>query len=265
MDLRGERAPAWVTDEMIQQAQDYFRDQYPEEAVGFLRGSGFTPLANVAEDKENTFQIDPLAWVAYDTADNPVMAVIHSHPDGPAIPSEADMRGQISSGKPWAIIAIDKDVASTPVWFGDQAPIAPLLARPFVHAIFDCYSLIRDAYRLGKTALANQPDPDACVADWPFDPITLPEFPRRDNWWGRGDNLYLDNFRAAGFDISEGGLEDVQVGDVFFMKLRSPVLNHGGIYVGGGLIMHHVTGYTSHRSPLTIWGPNAEMWVRYKG
>jgi proteasome lid subunit RPN8/RPN11 len=160
MDLRGERAPTWVTDEMVQQAQDYFRDQYPEEAVGFLRGSGFTPLANMAEDRENTFQIDPLAWVEYDTANNPVMAVIHSHPDGVAIPSEADMRGQISSGKPWAIIAIDKDVASTPVWFGDQAPIAPLedaLARD--HAQRAGGNDFRHVARPRSAAAPMQPDP----------------------------------------------------------------------------------------------------------
>lgn len=57
---------------------------------------------------------------------------------------------------------------------------APLIGRPFVHGIFECLTLVQDHYR-------RELD------------IKLPEYSRDDDWWNRGENLYLEHLPAAGF------------------------------------------------------------------
>jgi cell wall-associated NlpC family hydrolase len=58
-------------------------------------------------------------------------------------------------------------------------------------------------------------------------------------------NLYLDNFGSAGFHTTD--LADLQVGDVLLMQVASPVPNHAAVYLGDGLILHHLQGRLSSR------------------
>jgi len=43
------------------------------------------------------------------------------------------------------------------------------------------------------------------------------------------------------------------LGDVFLAQVRAPVPNHGGVYLDGGLILHHLEGRLSRREPLGPW------------
>jgi cell wall-associated NlpC family hydrolase len=108
---------------------------------------------------------------------------------------------------------------------------APLLGRMWCHGVLDCYSLIRDWYRLERG-------------------IVLPDFTRSDEWWLKNQNLYVDNFRAAGFTriVDEDAL---QPGDVLLMQIMAPVPNHGAVYLGDGIILHHLHGRLSCRE---VWG-----------
>jgi len=92
--------------------------------------------------------------------------------------------------------------------------------------VLDCYSLIRDWYAQERG-------------------IDLPDFTRFDEWWKRGENLYLDNFAGAGFHVVEPA--DMNLGDVLLMQVASPVPNHAAIYLGDGLILHHLQGRLSSR------------------
>ena len=75
--------------------------------------------------------------------------------------------------------------------------------------------------------------------------LDLPDYQRFDEWWKRGENLYLDNFTHAGFDVaSSDGLGE---GDVLLMQVNSDVPNHAAIYLGDGLILHHLQGRLSSR------------------
>jgi cell wall-associated NlpC family hydrolase len=112
--------------------------------------------------------------------------------------------------------------------------------------VTDCYSLVRDWFRVERG-------------------VTLPEFPRDDDWWDAGQDLYSANFESAGFRRITVAEEDLQVGDCFLCRFRSPVINHAGIYVGDGLILHHLSGHISGHSPLNIWRRTIESWVRYEG
>jgi cell wall-associated NlpC family hydrolase len=274
----GQRAPSWVTYTMVQDAMLHFRSCYPDEGCGVFKASGFVPLPNVADqhrddqgavlDPRLAFVIDPAAWADQDSSNDPVLAVVHSHTNGAEMPGRADMAGQAQTGVPWAIFVTDGDVVGEPIWFGDQLAILPLFERPFVHGISDCYSLIRDAYRLGRAALRDDSlPPDHRIYGWPHEPVTLLMAERDDNWWDNGQNLYDENWQRAGFVSIAAGAgalpTELQVGDVFLARVRSPVVNHGGLYVGNGLILHHVAGYNSHRTVLNLWQSRIERWLRY--
>lgn len=103
------------------------------------------------------------------------------------------------------------------------------LNRPFLHGVFDCYTLIRDYYRVNFK-------------------IFLPtNIQRTWEWWLQGDNLYVDNANSYGFRE----VNDIKVHDVLIMKLNSNVPNHGAIYVGNNNILHHVSGRFSTTEEIT--------------
>ena len=77
---------------------------------------------------------------------------------------------------PWGIIPTDGERVGDPIMWGDQLPIAPLIGREFRHGTSDCYTLVRDAYRLGKDGMKEHG-----IDGWPLDPIQLPEVPRDDS------------------------------------------------------------------------------------
>lgn len=101
-----------------------------------------------------------------------------------------------------------------------------LLGRPFEHGIQDCYTLARDFYRQN------------------FD-LHLADYARPNQWWENGLNLYMDNFRAEGFEL----VDDLRprIGDAFLLAIHSEVPNHAAIYVGDGEIIHHLYGRLSRK------------------
>lgn len=257
---RGLRCPEWVTTDSLNAARDHFNEVHPHEGVGFLTADGFVAIRNTADEPERYFTVADEDWLRH----APVLAVLHSHPGGKGRPSSADMKHQIATAVPWAIIVTDGTHAGDPVWFGDQLAVPSLYGRQFLHGITDCYSLIRDCYRLGQEALATLPEPHQRIHHWPYPPVTLKEHPRDDDWWNTEENLYEQGFAATGFRKIDPRL--IRTGDIFLAQLgRAKAINHGGIYVGNGLVLHHVNGYTSQRAPLNIWAHSAKLWLRYQG
>ena len=100
------------------------------------------------------------------------------------------------------------------------------MGREFVFGVVDCYTLVRDWYAREYG-------------------IQLRDYDRRDKFWDRGENLYMDNFAAEGF--SKIPLEEVQRGDLILMNLVSPLPNHAAIYLGDQQVLHHVQGRLSSR------------------
>jgi cell wall-associated NlpC family hydrolase len=128
-----------------------------------------------------------------------------------------------ASGVPWFIVSYPNGQ-----WFelSPKGYVAPLVGREWSHGVLDCYSIVRDWYAQERG-------------------LSLPDFQRFDEWWRRGENLYVDNFGAAGFAVVEP--DDLLVGDVFLMQVHSEVPNHAAIYLGDGLILHHLQGRLSSR------------------
>ena len=84
-----------------------------EECCGILLGDGAVdearPAANLAADRRRCFEIDPQVLVdAHREARAGGAAVVgyyHSHPSGPAAPSDRDRGMAAGDGRLWAIIA----------------------------------------------------------------------------------------------------------------------------------------------------------------
>lgn len=251
----------------IAAAKAHARAEYPKESCGFIKGDAFTPVANIcadaathdAENPDCACQLCAFLISSEDVLANlDAEAVIHSHPDGPMYPSAADMEGQMADGRPWGIIALSEDRVSEPWFWGDSLPIRPLIGREFMHGICDCYSLVRDVFRLGKQALAEQGIPD-----WPFEPITLLDYPRDDAWWNKDFDLYnLEAFKVGFVEIKR---EEARPGDAFLCKINSGKFNHGGLLIGNDLLLHHLPARLSRREPAGLWARHAGRWLRYVG
>lgn len=244
-----------LTLELRSAIEAHARAEYPKECCGVIVSGVYRPCENVAPDPELDFAIAPsVIDEAHLSGD--LEAIVHSHPNGPDFPSAFDMEGQIASDVPWVILPLNEDQFGEPIVFGDGATIPPIIGREFRHGVTDCYNLIRDVFRLGRDKLAEQD------VDWPLEPIDLPEYPRDDAWWaGEGPDLYLENFAKAGFHQIRR--EEARPGDIFLCKIRSQKLNHGGVVVGGGLILHHLPLRLSRREPAGIWQGQADVWLRH--
>lgn len=250
--------------EAFEAAKQHARETYPEESCGLIVDGAYVPVPNIAADPSThvtegdctcrlcAFAMHPSTMVTYPNATH----VLHSHPDGQYWPSAADMRGQMASGLAWGVIALDIDRISDPVLWGN-VPIPPIIGRTFLSGVTDCFSLMRDTFRLGKDKLAEQ------GIDWPLDPVEIADQPRDDAWWEMGQNLYLDHFSERGF--RQVKFEEARPADVFLCMIRSDRYNHGGLLLRNNLILHHLPGRLSRREPAGIWARHAGVWLRYEG
>jgi proteasome lid subunit RPN8/RPN11 len=228
-------------------------EAYPEECLGAVDASGaYIRMANCADDPRRFATPDKFVLADMMMRDD-LRAVCHSHPDGPDAPSEADMRAQYETCVPFAICATNGQATTAPFCWGDELlDDRPLLGRSFRHGTEDCYDLIRSWYQAERV-------------------VTLPNYPRNWAWWetetpGEKD-LYQRYFADAGFVEAERSapLE----GDVWLAAIRSPVPNHAGLYLDGGLALHHPSSGLPHdpsrlskRESIARWSPWITHWLR---
>lgn len=217
--------------------------EIPREACGLViikNGKQvYKPCKNLARGTDQ-FALDPEDYANAD-AEGEIIAVIHSHPNISAKPSQADLVSCEASGLPWFICGLPSEQWE---YIEPKGYVAPLVGRQWAHGVLDCYSIIKDWYLQNRN-------------------IQLLDFERRDEWWKIGENLYLDNFEKAGFGrISK---EDLSEGDVILMCIYSEVPNHGAIYLGDGLILHHVQNRLSTRDVYGgYWLKNTYGFLRYE-
>lgn len=242
--------PCFVTEAVLAGMKVHAEADFPRESCGLVimpaegGEASYLPRTNCADNPEEDFRISPQAYAGA-ARQGQILAVVHSHPGGPAHPSESDMRGQIASNLAWAIVPVlgtmEGDCfAKPPIWWGPGVPVAPLLEREFVHGLADCYALGRDWYRTERG-------------------ILLPDFARPDAWWECGGNLLLDHLAAAGFVRTD---EPEEIGDGYIMQIQSRVPNHTAVYLGGGLILHHLANRLSRQEPLHRWRDHVLFRVR---
>ncbi|CAB3850723.1 C40 family peptidase [Achromobacter animicus] len=242
--------------------------EYPRECCGLVlmqgRRESYRPCRNLAEGTDH-FILDPQDYAAAEDAGR-ITAVVHSHPDTPATPSEADRVACEGTGLPWFIVEAAKDdggqvVTGELFGFAPEGYQAPLLGRPFAHGVLDCYSLVRDWYARQRRTV-------------------LPDFQRQDGWWepGKEGDLYMDHYAEAGFRPLAAG-ERIAAGDVVLMQIRSDRANHAGVFIGTEALteapdlfpvpdamLHHLYGRDSERVVYGgYWREATRLVLRYEG
>jgi cell wall-associated NlpC family hydrolase len=100
--------------------------------------------------------------------------------------------------------------------------------RIYIYGMLDCYTLIRDYFR-------NKHN------------IWIPaNIDRSFNWWNNGKNLYVDLYHKYGFkQITSAIKRD----DVLLFKFGNSMPSHSAIYIGNGMMLHHMLGRLSCVEP----------------
>ncbi len=92
----------------IDAIRSHAANEYPAESCGLVvntpDGVHYLHAINVATDPSVSFIIDPYTWVRAESY-WVVIGIVHSHPDGGATPSVADVVGCKKSGVPWLVIS----------------------------------------------------------------------------------------------------------------------------------------------------------------
>lgn len=240
---------------------EHIVSEYPREACGLIiranRKEVYVPCRNVAATASEHFIIHAADAASAEDMGK-IIGLVHSHPNAPAKPSDADKVScelGVYGNIPWYIYSVYpnlEDEGSPPKVTEEYAFKAsgyrpPLIGRQFAFGILDCFTLIQDYY------------------DWELG-IKLPTPARRDQFWKRGEELYLENFKKMGFSPIEGPME---VGDIILMQVRSDTTNHAGIYLGDVLgvgshqFLHHLYDQLSRRDVYGgYWADNTRMIVR---
>ena len=203
--------------------------EYPNEACGLIVDTGKTqkyiPCKNISDNPKEHFLISPDEQLSAEKQGEIIM-VIHSHPDVVSlVPSEFDRIQCDYSGIEWGIVSVPD---------GDFCTISPRINRDYTGRQWllgyaDCWALIMDYYKREYN-------------------ISLKNYSVPREWWeNEAENIYDDNWQSEGF--IEVDLGDMKTGDIIMMRLGSQVTNHAAIYIGENLILHHLYGQLSSRTP----------------
>ena len=208
---------------------------YPHEAVGAVLTSGeYVPLNNIAAEPRLDFEVD-----FAEIHGKPITHILHSHTISELEhPSLADQVNSQNHAFSWGLIRYDGRNFSRFVEWGPYSPVEPLVGRSYCWFIRDCWTVIRDWFRLEHD-------------------LVLPNPPRDYNEWvsARVDmydhHLRLNNFTRV---------DSPQVGDVVVVKLSMQRPHHAGVIVNNSEILHHFGPQAGRLSETT-----GLQWLRRPG
>ena len=209
------------------------KDQDPNESCGLLlniRGKEkYFPCRNLSQTSFQCFILDPEDYVRADNTGD-IVAVVHSHPVTPPVPSQSDKVACEQSNLKWYIVN-----PKTESW-GYLEPTgykAPILGREWAWGVTDCYTLVRDWYK--EKLNIN-------LIDW-HRPTTLEDFNK--------DPMFDKCAEETGFrELTPD--EKLINGDLLFMSIFSNNLNHVAIFLDGD-VLHHLTDRLSCKEPYSEW------------
>lgn len=246
-----------LSPDVCSQLHSIARDRFPNEMVGYVAEGRAVELGNISPTPEKSARIcqDDMFDVL-----TRAEAMFHSHPGGPDCPSAADMVLQHQMAIPHILISVGDRGTTNPFCYGREMERPGLIRRGFLYNQLDCQTLFIDFYAR-------------------FMGIELPQFFSDWEWWMSDNgqprqNLYVDNVKPYGFRPVPAD-QPLEFGDVILLKAgRTKVPNHLAVYIGEGLMLHHLGGMLPHDpsrlstvEPVVRWqtGQRWEMVVRHWG
>ena len=242
----------WLAD-----AYKHAEEQYPRESCGLIYTPHFAedcsnlsyyPCRNLATSDEHFF-LHPEDFADCEDKGK-IKQVVHSHPNYPPKPSQADLVECEKSELPWVIIGWPSKTYRQITPTGYEAP---LVGRQFKFGTLDCYSVVRDYY--SRTC-----------------GIELEDYIREDGFWERGEDLYEANFRKEGFE--EVPFTELKKHDLILMAVKSRVINHAAVFIGyrnfNGrtevpVMLHHLQDRLSEEVVYGgFWHKNMRKVIRHK-
>jgi proteasome lid subunit RPN8/RPN11 len=215
-------------------AAEYAVKCLPRESCGLLaiiKGKEtFWPCKNLSESPDEYFVMCPDSWADCEDQGE-LIGIVHSHPYGSALPSEADKASCEHLGLPFYIYSVqNKD------WYsfeptGWKTP--SLIGRTFVWGVHDCWSLISDWFLETKNIK---------LKEWKR-PKTLQEFCKKP--------LFEKGLPITGFK-KQAKFDDIKVGDVLLFETNSGKLDHVAVYIGDNMILNHNIRKLSCREPFNL-------------
>jgi proteasome lid subunit RPN8/RPN11 len=216
----------------------------PRECCGLVirdpSGPKALPLPNVSSDPENSFLLNPRAYVPYLNAGT-LLEYYHSHPKDDESFSPADLRMSESAGFPVVVFSVVTRKFSRYVPHGVTQP---LLGRRFHYGVFDCATLVEDYYRLNLG-------------------IAIPASERTASFLEKGVPDLLARLKAAGFELVAAPLKKH---DILGFSLATPTgdCNHLAVYLGDGIMLHQlVNNLSGYRVYGGAWVKNLVYVARH--
>lgn len=211
--------------------------EFPNEACGyicvnFLGEVTVLECENVAHNKRGRFVVDPKMEAVAEKHGN-IVAFYHSHADEFLRPeqdkfSKEDLDIAYEACLPALLYVTPQDT-----WhYYRPSTYLPtdLIGRQFVWGIWDCYSLVKDYYRLHKN-------------------ITLGDYfapDKADQHSDFGYEAFVKNEKG----LKEVTFEELQKDDIIVFQIKSKYWNHSAIYLGDNEFLHQPLGRISSKGML---------------
>ena len=214
--------------------KQYAKKQPLEEACGLLaiiKGKEtFWPCKNLAEGKFEFFILDPDDWAECEDQGE-ILGVIHSHPTGPATPSDNDKAACEHLGFPYYIYSMEHDHWECIEPSGWKAP--SLIGRKFIWGKYDCWSIVTDWYEQNLQ-------------------IKIPYLKRTKKIKDFSDNPYFEKALKDRNFIKQNTNNNFKVGDILLFQSITGNLDHVALYIGDMMILNHNLRSLSCREPFNL-------------
>ena len=190
---------------------------------------------NLAKEKGDYFILDPDDWIKAEDLGE-IMAVVHSHPNHPPIPSQADLASCEYLDLPFYIVTPE-----TKEWhyFEPSGYKKLLIGREWVWDVQDCWSLITDWFKENK---------NISIRHWRR-PASPQEFTKKP---------YFEKVLLGSGFIELNDQDEIQKEDVLLMDTTNTgKLDHVALYIGDQTILHHCVKRLSCRETYD------QKWIEY--
>lgn len=214
-------------------------EEFPREACGLIVSQtnirentvhhSYLRCRNIG-DEQGQFLMHPEDFVRAEMQGE-IAALVHTHPNMPPLPSQADRAACRVSNLPWLIVGVPSFEER---WLKPDECTAevPYLEREYAFGAQDCWTLVHDWYRRELGVF-----------------IKYPRYSHEWEFWKRGIDFFRrETFTAHDFNEVKD-LHALRCHDIIVFKFRSTIPNHVAVYVGNSQILHHPRDTLSRHDP----------------